>query len=59
MPTGVVAPNEESLRAWFEAGVTCVGIGSKLITRTLVEQGDFEALAEKVRSTLALIEKVR
>ena len=59
MPTGGVAPTEESLRAWFEAGVTCVGMGSKLITRTLIEQGDFEALAEKVRSTLALIEKVR
>ena len=59
MPTGGVAPTEESLRAWFEAGVTCVGMGSKLITRTLVEQGDFEALAEKVRSTLAIIENVR
>ncbi len=59
MPTGGVAPTEESLRAWFEAGVTCVGMGSKLITREIVEQGDFEALAEKVRSTLALIENVR
>ncbi len=59
MPTGGVAPTEESLQAWFEAGVTCVGMGSKLITRDLVERGDFEALAETVRTTLALIEKVR
>ncbi len=59
MPTGGVAPTEESLRAWFEAGVTCGGMGSKLITREIVERGDFEALAEKVRSTLAIIENVR
>ena len=59
MPTGGVAPAEESLRAWFEAGATCVGMGSKLIPRNLVEQGDLEALTETVRSTLALIEKVR
>ena len=59
MPTGGVAPTEESLRAWFEAGVTCVGMGSKLITRDLVEQGDYETLAETVRATLALIERVR
>lgn len=59
MPTGGVAPTEESLRAWFEAGVTCVGMGSKLITPALVEQGDFEALADKVRVTLALIDAVK
>lgn len=59
MPTGGVAPTEENLQAWIEAGVTCVGMGSKLITRDLVEQSDFEALAEKVRFTLALIETLR
>ena len=59
MPTGGVAPTEESLRAWFEAGATCVGMGSKLITRDLVERGDFAALTETVRATLALIEKIR
>ncbi|NRB63880.1 MAG: bifunctional 4-hydroxy-2-oxoglutarate aldolase/2-dehydro-3-deoxy-phosphogluconate aldolase [Saprospiraceae bacterium] len=30
MPTGGVAPTEENLRPWFEAGVVCVGMGSKL-----------------------------
>ncbi|MBJ7881991.1 hypothetical protein [Gelidibacter salicanalis] len=33
MPTGGVALTEESLAAWFGAGVTCVGIGSKLILK--------------------------
>ncbi len=59
MPTGGVSPDEANLRAWFEAGATCVGMGSKLIARALVERGDFAGLAEQVRATLAIIERVR
>ena len=59
MPTGGVAPTEESLRAWFEAGVTCVGMGSKLVRRDWIESGAFEMLAEQVHATLRLIESVR
>lgn len=40
MPTGGVAPTKESLIAWFDAGVTCVGIGSKLIAKD--SQGNFD-----------------
>jgi len=36
MPTGGVEPTVENLREWFDAGVTCVGIGSNLITKELV-----------------------
>jgi 2-dehydro-3-deoxyphosphogluconate aldolase/(4S)-4-hydroxy-2-oxoglutarate aldolase len=57
MPTGGVSP--DNLRAWFEAGVTCVGMGSKLITKDLVERKDFAALADQVRETLALIAEIR
>ncbi|KRO79023.1 MAG: keto-deoxy-phosphogluconate aldolase, partial [Polaribacter sp. BACL8 MAG-120531-bin13] len=32
MPTGGVSPTKESIEAWFSAGVTCVGMGSKLIS---------------------------
>lgn len=34
MVTGGVAPTEESLSAWFKAGVTSVGMGSKLFPQT-------------------------
>ena len=57
MPTGGVSP--DNLRAWFEAGVTCVGMGSKLITKDLVERKDFAGLADKVREMLALIAEIR
>ena len=59
MPTGGVDATEESIRAWFEAGVACVGIGSKLITKGLVAAGDFDAISNKVAQVLAWISLVR
>ncbi|ADN01405.1 bifunctional 4-hydroxy-2-oxoglutarate aldolase/2-dehydro-3-deoxy-phosphogluconate aldolase [Spirochaeta thermophila] len=59
MPTGGVDTTEESLRAWFEAGVVAVGIGSKLITKERVKHGDFDAIAEDVKRVKALIAKIR
>ena len=59
MPTGGVDATEESIRAWFEAGVSCVGIGSKLIAKDLVAARDFDAIATKVAQVLAWIEQVR
>jgi 2-dehydro-3-deoxyphosphogluconate aldolase/(4S)-4-hydroxy-2-oxoglutarate aldolase len=59
MPTGGVDPTEESLSAWFAAGVACVGIGSALITADAVKREDFAGLTERVRETVRIIEKIR
>jgi 2-dehydro-3-deoxyphosphogluconate aldolase/(4S)-4-hydroxy-2-oxoglutarate aldolase len=59
MPTGGVDATRESIEAWFKGGVTCVGIGSKLIVRDLVDKGDFDAIADKVAQVLAWIREVR
>jgi 2-dehydro-3-deoxyphosphogluconate aldolase/(4S)-4-hydroxy-2-oxoglutarate aldolase len=59
MPTGGVSPTEESLSAWFEAGVACVGMGSKLITKDLVAAKDWKGIEENVRQALAIIKEVR
>lgn len=59
MPTGGVAASEESIRAWFGAGVACVGIGSKLITKELVAAQDWEGLSAKVAQVLAWIAEAR
>jgi len=59
MPTGGVAPTEENLKAWFDAGVTCVGMGSKLIGKEVLEKRDFEGLEKKTKATLELIEELR
>jgi 2-dehydro-3-deoxyphosphogluconate aldolase/(4S)-4-hydroxy-2-oxoglutarate aldolase len=59
MPTGGVDCTEESLTKWFKAGVACVGIGSNLITKKLLEAKDYAGIAKKVGETIALIRKIR
>jgi len=59
MPTGGVSPTEENLREWFDAGVTCVGMGSKLISKTILENRDFQGLEKKVKATLTIIKNIR
>jgi 2-dehydro-3-deoxyphosphogluconate aldolase/(4S)-4-hydroxy-2-oxoglutarate aldolase len=59
MPTGGVSPTKENLGEWFEAGVVCVGMGSKLITKELVAAKDYSGIMKKVRETLEIIKAVR
>lgn len=59
MPTGGVSPTEDSLREWFDAGVACVGIGSKLVTKELVAAKDYDGITKKVKDTIELIKKIR
>jgi len=59
MPTGGVAPNKENLKGWFDAGVTCVGMGSQLISKEIIATKDYEGLRKKVKSTLTIIKEVK
>jgi len=59
MPTGGISPTKESLSEWFDAGVACVAMGSKLITKELVAARDWAGITKKVRDTIQLIKKIR
>jgi len=59
MPTGGVSTEESNLKGWFDAGVTCVGMGSQLISKEILANKDFVGLEKKVRETLELIKKLR
>jgi 2-dehydro-3-deoxyphosphogluconate aldolase/(4S)-4-hydroxy-2-oxoglutarate aldolase len=59
MPTGGVDATEESLRAWFGAGVSAVGIGSNLITKALLDAKDYDGVERRVRDTVQLIKTIR
>ena len=59
MPTGGVSTEESNLRGWFDAGVTCVGMGSKLISKEILESKDYAKLEKDVAATLALIKTLR
>lgn len=57
MPTGGVKMDEGSVRAWFEAGALCLGAGSELIAKELVEAEDWSTLKARGREALALAAK--
>ena len=59
IPTGGVDATEESVKTWFQAGVACVGMGSRLITKEAVAAGDFESISRKAAQVLAWIREVR
>jgi 2-dehydro-3-deoxyphosphogluconate aldolase/(4S)-4-hydroxy-2-oxoglutarate aldolase len=59
MPSGGVAPTQESLEAWFNAGVTCVGLGSQLTPKDVIEKGDFKFIENKVSEALSIVNKLR
>ena len=59
MPTGGVTPEPENLKAWFGAGVTAVGMGSKLVRSDWVKAGNFDAIRDNVQATLQLVQSIR
>jgi 2-dehydro-3-deoxyphosphogluconate aldolase/(4S)-4-hydroxy-2-oxoglutarate aldolase len=59
MPTGGVSTEEANLKGWFDAGVTCVGMGSQLIGKEVLAKNDFEGLTRTVRETMALIKSLK
>lgn len=59
MPTGGVSPTEENLKGWFDAGVTCVGMGSQLISKDILANKDYAKLEQDVKNALAIIKAIR
>ncbi|MFH6942925.1 bifunctional 4-hydroxy-2-oxoglutarate aldolase/2-dehydro-3-deoxy-phosphogluconate aldolase [Flavobacterium sp. FlaQc-50] len=59
MPTGGVLPTVESLTSWLDAGAVCVGLGSQLISKEMLDRNDFEGLKNKVSEVLAIIKKIK
>lgn len=59
MPTGGVAPTEENVGAWISAGAEVLGMGSKLVSKDLVAQGDWAGISQRVKDCLELIARAR
>lgn len=59
MPTGGVSPTEENLKGWFDAGVTCVGMGSQLISKDIIANKAYAQLEQDVKNALAIVKAVR
>jgi len=59
MPTGDVEPSETNLTEWFKAGVTCVGIGSHLISSEIIRTKDYVKLEQVACNAINIIQKLR
>jgi len=58
MVTGGVKPEEANLKAWFNAGVTCVGMGSNLFPKEVIAAKEWGKVAEVCREVLGIIRGV-
>jgi len=59
MITGGVEPNEKNLTAWFKSGAMCVGLGSQLFTKDILETKDWNQLQQKVDKALRIIQQIK
>jgi 2-dehydro-3-deoxyphosphogluconate aldolase/(4S)-4-hydroxy-2-oxoglutarate aldolase len=59
MITGGVEPNRESLGAWFRAGAACVGMGSQLFSKDILQSRDWPLLKQKISNSLAIAKEIR
>lgn len=59
MPTGGVEVSKENLSGWFRSGVVAVGMGSKLITKEILEKKDYDTLVARTQEAIALVNEVR
>ncbi len=59
MPTGGVDTTRENIEGWFKAGVCAVGMGSKLISKKLMQEKDYQTIENESRAVLELIQAIK
>jgi 2-dehydro-3-deoxyphosphogluconate aldolase/(4S)-4-hydroxy-2-oxoglutarate aldolase len=59
MPTGGVEVSKENLSAWFNAGVCAVGLGSKLVSKSILENKDFAKLNHVTKKAVEIIQSLK
>lgn len=59
MPTGGVDTTQENIKAWFDSGVSAVGMGSKLVSKERMAGRDYESIKIGVQQALAIVQSVR
>jgi 2-dehydro-3-deoxyphosphogluconate aldolase/(4S)-4-hydroxy-2-oxoglutarate aldolase len=59
MPTGGVTPTKDNLESWFNAGVTCVGMGSKLIAKDKNGSYDLNKIQSDTKNALDIIKSLK
>jgi 2-dehydro-3-deoxyphosphogluconate aldolase/(4S)-4-hydroxy-2-oxoglutarate aldolase len=59
MPTGGVDLDKENIAGWFKAGVSAVGMGSKLISKQLLEAKDYAKIESLTKEAMEIVKSVK
>jgi len=59
MPTGGVDTTKENIEGWFKSGVCAVGMGSKLVTKSIMDNKQYDELIEATKNVLAIIKECK
>ena len=59
MVTGGVSPTKESIEEWFNAGVSCVGMGSQLFPKEVLKEKNFTYIEAKVRQAIQIVQDLK
>ncbi|ANI88391.1 ketohydroxyglutarate aldolase [Arachidicoccus ginsenosidimutans] len=59
MPTGGVDMDEKNIEDWFKSGVVAVGMGSKLISKKLMQSEDYDAIKSLAKKALDIVQSVK
>ena len=59
MPTGGVDTSKENIEGWFKAGVCAVGMGSKLVSKDIMANKQYELLIEEAKKVMAIIKECK
>jgi len=59
MPTGGVDTTEKNIKEWFDNGVVAVGMGSKLITKTVLQNKEYDKLTQQTKEVLAILNNIK
>jgi len=59
MPTGGVDVSKANLTEWFTSGVVAVGLGSKMISKELIQKEEYEAIGKLASEALAIVHTVK
>lgn len=59
MPTGGVDLDKANIEKWLKAGVCAVGMGSKLISKDLLEQKNYQKIEELAKEALSILKSLK
>lgn len=59
MPTGGVDTTAENIKEWFDAGVVAVGMGSKLISKSVLQNKEYDKLTQQTKAVLEILNNIK